>query len=402
MRPLRSGPARPLATLVALLVAVAAGFAAPEAASAQSLFNSAGLGSPVDPVDGRVRALAGFGLGLQGGGILPLTDPGSAARIPLPSAVMVGQPTWAEVSRDAVDAGELRGTRFPLLGIAYPAFGGMVTVHLGSLLDQRFSGERPSTVDLGGTSYEVVDLFTQDGGVSSAGVGYARMVDDRVAVGITVSRYLGSVTRELTRDLRAVNLPGSQTFTTSGVWRYSGTSVTAGANADLGTVGRLAASATWSSGLEADPSQGTGGEARSYDLPLELRVGGTAVLAPGLALAASATYADWSGIEDDLTVPTLVGSGTGYGVGLELSQFRMLGRRAPLRVGYRSVGLPFGIGVEEGSERAFTGGFGFIFNEANGLVLGAVDLAVERGEREAGSVVERFWRGTVALRVAGF
>src|SRR5690606_18696049 len=146
MRPLRSGPARPLATLVALLVAAAAGFAAPEAASAQSLFNSAGLGSPVDPVDGRVRALPRFGLGLQGRGILPLTDPASAARVPLPSAVMVGRPTWAEVSRDAVDAGELRGTRFPLLGIAYPAFGGMVTVHLGSLLDQRFSGERPSTI----------------------------------------------------------------------------------------------------------------------------------------------------------------------------------------------------------------------------------------------------------------
>ena len=80
---------------------------------------------------------------------------------------------------------------------------------------------------------------------------------------------------------------------------------------------------------------------------------------------------------------------------------RLLARRAPLRLGYRRSGLPFALGDDSATESAFTGGLGFLFNEANGIVLAGVDLSVERGERTAGSIVEQFWRGTVALRVSG-
>lgn len=384
------------------LVALALAMSVPGAAEAQSLFNSAGLGRPMEPIDGRSRALGGFGIGLQGGSLAPLTDPGATARVTVPNGIMISQPSWVEAARGGSDLGDFRGTRFPLVAVGYPVAGGMATVHLGSVLDQRFEGERTSTVTLGGAPVDVVDSFTQDGGVSSAGLGYARMLGERASLGVTISRYAGSVQRLLSRDFGAADLEGTEAFTTRGSWSYSGASVTAGATADVGTVGRVAASATWSSGLEATASSETGGGDRSYDMPLELRVGASAVLAPGLVLSASAVHADWAEIEDDLAVATAVGNTSGVGAGLELSEVRLLGRRAPLRLGYRTAGLPFSVGSEDASESAITGGLGFIFSEANGIVRAGVDLALERGERTAGPVTERFWRATVALRVAGF
>jgi hypothetical protein len=383
-------------------LAVAALLAAPVAAEAQSIFNSAGLGRPVDAVDGRARAMGGFGIGMQGGYISP-SDPAAAGRLILSSAVMVTQPSWVEASRDGTGVGDFRGTRFPLLGISYPVMGGMATVQLGSILDQRFSGQRTLAVDLGGTSHDVVDDFTQEGGVSNATVGFARRVGSDFSVGLNVSRYTGSVIRELTRQFGDLGLEGTESFTSNGMWSYSGMAVTAGADAELGSIGRLAASVRWSSSLDADASGVTMGGDRSFDLPLEIRVGGSAVLAPGLVVAASAMRADWSGIEDDLAVPAGVGDTNGFGVGVELSRVRFLGRPAPLRLGYRYNGLPFALGTEgTGSERAFSGGMGFAFNETNGLLLAGADLALERGERTAGTLSERFWRVTAAIRVAGF
>lgn len=374
----------------------------PSALEAQSLFNSSGLGRPVDAIDGRARAMGSVGIGLRGGSI-STADPAATAWLERPSGVMVAQPSWTEASRDGVAAGDFRGTRFPVVGIAYPVLGGMGNVQLGSFLDQRFEGQRTVTADLGGTPFDVVDDFTQDGGVATVSVGYARTISSDVAVGVDVARYTGSVERSLSRDFSDLDLDGAEPFTTRGSWRYAGTSVTAGIGAELGTVGRAAASVRWSSSLEADPSSTTEGSARSFDLPLELRVGGSAVLAPGLVLAASAVHADWSDVADDLLIDTEVGDASGFGVGLELTNVRFLGRSAPLRFGYRYSGLPFAPGGgEAGSERGFTGGFGFGFNETNGVLLAGVDVSVERGERSAGAVSEDFWRATVALRVSGF
>lgn len=382
-------------TVVALL-------AVPLAAEAQSIFNSAGLGRPVDAVDGRARALGSFGIGLQGGYISP-ADPAAAARLGLASAVMVTQPSWVEATQDGAGVGDFRGTRFPLLGIAYPAFGGMATVQLTSFLDQRFAGQRTVTVEINGSPADVVDAFTQDGGVSSASVGFSRMVTSNVSVGVNVARYTGSVIRELTRDFEDLDVEGTRPFTSSGAWSYSGTAITGGAAADLGTVGRVAASVRWSSALDAEASGVTLGSSRSFDMPLEVRVGASAVLAPGLVLAASAVRSDWSDVEDDLAVATGVGDTHGFGVGLELSRVRLLGRPAPLRLGYRYNGLPFALGTDEtGSERTFSGGLGFAFNETNGILLAGVDLGLERGERSVGTISERFWRLTAALRVSGF
>jgi hypothetical protein len=88
-------------------------------------------------------------------------------------------------------------------------------------------------------------------------------------------------------------------------------------------------------------------------------------------------------------------------VGLELAQARVLGREAPLRLGFRHSDLPFAAPSESASERAFSGGFGLDLNQTGDFVLAALDLAVERGRRSAGSLTENFWRGTLSLRLAG-
>lgn len=374
----------------------------PTAVDGQSVFNSAGLGRQIEAIDGRSRGLGSVGIGLRGGSISPV-DPAAAAGLGFASAVMVAQPSWVEMSRDGVPTGDFTGTRFPLLGIAYPMLGGMGTIHFGSVLDQGFSSERVVSVDLGGTSYDVMDNFLQEGGVSNASVGFARNIGSSLAVGVALGRYTGSVTRTLTRDFADLDLERAEPFGTQGRWGYAGTSVTAGASTDIRNVVHVAGSIRWSSGLEANATSGTPGGDRSYDLPLELRVGASAVLAPGLLLVASAVQADWSDLQDDFTTTVPVGDASGYGVGLELSRVRFLGRSAPLRVGYRRTGLPFGAGTDaSGHERVFSGGLGFALNETNGVTLAGVDIGIERGERISGSFTEQFWRATGTIRVAGF
>jgi hypothetical protein len=163
----------------------------------------------------------------------------------------------------------------------------------------------------------------------------------------------------------------------------------------------LSASATWSTSLDAEASSSTAGGNESFDLPLQLRVGASAPLAPGLTVSASAARADWSDVQSSLTGGGEAGVALTYGAGLELTQARLLGRSAPLRVGFRHSDLPFSPAGESASERIFSGGLGLVLNQAGEVVLAGVDVGVERGRRSAGPLVENFWRGTVSLRLAG-
>jgi len=379
--------------------------ALPGPLSAQSLFNAAGLGRPVEAIDGRGRVLGGFGLGLPEGYVSP-SDPAAAARLVIPTATLVAQPSWVDASQDGIEAGTIQGTRFPLIGIAYSAFGGMVTMQAGSLFDQRFEGRQVVRVDVGNGTTDVVDEFTQDGGISRIAIGYSRMLNPTLSAGVTLARYTGSTTRTLDRDFADLDLDGTQDFSSRQSWSYSGTAVTAGLSKDFGAFARLAGSVTWSTELTADPSSVSDDVGdlpeRGFDLPIEARIGGSALLAPGLVIAFGATYADWSDTEDDFVDDVNAGTVFGAGVGAEFSNFRMLGRRAPLRLGFRRTGIPFTVGPEDGSENGLLAGLGFVFNESNGNVLAAADFGFERGNRSAGALSEDFWRITLGLRLSGF
>lgn len=389
---------------LALLVSLAA----PGSAAGQSLFSAVGLGFPMEPLDARAIALGGVGVGLRGATILG-TDPASAARIPVPVAVMTAQPSWVDFGRtDSDESGSFRGSRFPSMGIAYPAWRyGIVTLSFESAFDQRFQAERVVSLDLREGPVEATDEFVSQGGISQARLGFARPVGERLSVGLSLGRYTGSVTRSLERgvpedSLSSAPSPFADPYETGGRWGYSGTSVTGGARLALGEVGLVGGSVTWSGGLNAEASEGTDGDDRSFDIPLQIRLGASALLAPGLSLSAGYSSADWSGIDDDLAVGSSVGSVRSYGGGVELTRATLFGRNAPLRVGYRHRDLPFTFQGGAPTETAWTGGVGLALNEVGELVRAGLDLAIERGERTSTVINEKFWRASLTLRVAGF
>ena len=387
-------------TRVFLLTAALSLSAAP--LCAQSLYNAAGLGLPAESIDGRGRALGNLGIGLFGHAILP-SDPGAAGLLVIPAAVLVAQPSWVEYQRGADESGSFQGNRFPLLGIGYPLFSGMFTANFGSFLDQRFDGQRDVTVDLLDGPTDASDFFEQNGAVSLVNFGYSRRLSDRLGVGFSVGRYAGSLTRRLIRDFGDASATANLTlYEVGGRWSYSGASLTAGFAADLGTIVRVAGSATWTGSLNATGSEGTDGSHRSFDLPFQYRLGTSVALAPGLLITASVVRADWGDIADDLSTPSTVGSTNGFGVGLELSRARLLGLTAPLRFGYRKSSLPFSFGSGGATETTLAGGFGFILNQTGGITLAGADFALERGERSDSSLTEKFWRATFSLRVTGY
>lgn len=376
----------------------------PAAASAQSLLNAAGLGVPSDPIDARGRALGGVGIGLQGAALLA-SDPAAAVGFVLPSVIITAQPSWVDLqSPDAAAVSTFRGTRFPSMGIAYPTPTlGVVTFSFESVFDQRYDAQRQVTVDLADGPVDATDHFTSNGGVSQVRLGVARRFGGRVAVGLSAGRYTGSVVRRLVRDFV---VPEGQepveSYQVGGLWTYSGMSVTGGASASIGSFAHLAGSFTWSSALDASPSSDTEGAGQSFDLPLQLRVGGTAILAPGLAFSAGLTRADWSGIGAQLTEGASAGTTTSWGMGLELSRASILGRQAPLRFGYRKTDLPFLLYQGAPTESVWAGGLGLHLSRSGDFVRAALDLALEKGTREDAILSESFWRGTISVRVSGF
>jgi hypothetical protein len=378
---------------------------APASAGAQSILSAAGLGVPVDAVDARARALGGVGIGLQGIAI-DVADPMAAARLTLGTVIMTAQPSWVSYGRsDTGESGTFQGTRFPMVGLAYPAFGqGVVTFSFESVLDQRYHAEQPVTVSLADTLLAATDSFTSVGGVSQIRLGFARPLGKKVAVGVSVGRYGGSLVRRLVRTFTDQIADGALgRFQSGGYWTYSGTSVTGGVSADLGSVAHVAGSATWSSSLKAEASSDTKGASATFDLPFQVRLGATGILAPGLAVNAGFTRADWSAIDGQLNEGASAGAIVTWGTGIELARARLLGRNAPLRLGYRHSELPFSLtGGNNALETALTGGLGLTLKQTEDLTQAMLDLSFERGKRTDGPVTETFKRMSLTLRLTGF
>jgi hypothetical protein len=358
----------------------------------------------MEALDGRARALGSLGIGLPGlAGLLP-ADPAASARLLVPGGLIAAQPTWVELSRSGGGSSRyFKGSRFPLVAAGYPFLGGMATLHATSVLDQGFRGERPVTVDLLGTPSEAVDAFEQDGSVATLALGYARPITPSIAVGFSAGRYAGSVARTLVRQFPDTAAVGQAApYSTSGTWSYHGYQLTVGGSADVRGFFRIAVSATASTDLKAVATSQTEGADRSFAMPLQLRVGASGQLLPGLLLSASAARADWSSTADDLGGGAEADATLAFGAGLELANVRFLNRSSPLRVGFRRTDLPFSLEGNDAYEQVLAGGAGFALNETNEVVLASVDLGVEKGKRVGGTYREDFWRATLSLKLLGF
>jgi hypothetical protein len=136
---------------------------------------------------------------------------------------------------------------------------------------------------------------------------------------------------------------------------------------------------------------------------MEFRFGASGILTPRLAVTAGFSYSDWKVPEGVLiTAEPLVGTIWSYGGGIEWAGPRWGVRNFPFRFGIRQSALPFTFEGEEPSENVISGGIGMNLIPQEMGFVGAIDIGVERGKREAGSLAESFWRASVTFRVGSF
>ncbi len=382
---------------------VAALALSPSWLAGQSLLAMRGLGTPVEPLDARARALGSVGIGLRGSVLLP-SDPAAAAGLPFPTLEITLQPQWGE-GELAGETVHSQGTRFPLLSLGYPVsgVGGTVTLTLGSFLDQRWEMRRGGTADLEGAPTPITDVFRSDGGVAVVRVGWAQPLGEKLALAVGMGRYTGSVSRIFTRTFDSLSA-GSQVlpYRDGGQWGYSGTTASLGLRWFAADFLHIAGLASWSSDLRARPTKETEGDAAAFALPLEVKLGASGVLTSALDLTLGVSYADAQPLEEGAGEAAAGGGAWSVGGGLEWRGLTRGERACPVRVGLRRSDLPWAGGEASATETLASAGLGLELFRAADVVVGGLDLALERGSRDAGSLSESFWRGTLTIRVAGF
>jgi len=372
------------------------------ALAGQSLFGSQGLGMLVEPLDARARALGTLGVGLLGPSLSP-TDLASAAGIYLPSAQVTLQPQWV----DGELAGQPisnQGTRFPQMGLAYPvpSLGGTALLHIESFLDQRWEVRETSIQEFRGIPVPVNDMFKSVGGNSTFRLGWAQRVGDDLSLGVGVGARMGSVTRSFLRVIDGGDVFEVVPFSTGGEWQYSGLTTSLGFQWDPVQSLRLGGTVNWSGDLQAKPTELTDGDPVSFDLPTEFRFGASGILTPRLAMFLGFSFADWKPTNEFLEPEAIAGSVWSYGGGVEWAGPRLGVRNFPIRFGIRKSDLPFTFQGENPTEKVLSGGIGLNLMPPQVGLVGAIDLALERGTRDAGSLSESFWRATVTFRVGSF
>jgi len=213
---------------------------------------------------------------------------------------------------------------------------------------------------------------------------------------------MGSVTRAFFRIIDVEDLFDMAPFSTGGEWQYSGLTASLGFQWDPVQALRLGGTVSWSGDLEAKPTELTDGDPVSFDLPTEFRFGASGILTPRLAMSVGFSFADWKSSNELLGPESVAGSVWSYGGGLEWAGPRLGVRNFPIRIGIRKSDLPFTFEGEKPKENVLSGGIGLNLMPPQSGLVGAVDLALEKGTRDAGSLSESFWRATVTFRVGSF
>ncbi len=388
---------RVLLLSLALLVAVGGAQALP----AQSILGAGGLGIPVESLDAQARALGSVGLSLLEASLLP-TDPTASFGLVLPTVAVSLQHTWSTTSYGA-DEMTGRVVRFPMIGLAYPVvrFEGMAFLTFGGFMDQDWAVREEGTVDLGGQSIPTRDTYGSEGGISSLKLGWAQRLGERFVVAGSLGTYTGEVTRTFIRALDTLDVVSDVSpYIDGGRWNFTGPTGTLGVMWDPVEIVRVSGSVTWSGTLKANPSEETKGDAEEFQPPLEFRVGAAASLTTRLAATANLSYSDWSG-SGGIDPSAMTGANWSFGAGLEWGGARLGDRSMPLRFGYRRTDLPFRLGEDDPVESILAAGIGINLRQIGTISLARVDVAVERGSRDAGTLSETFTRMTVTLRLAG-
>ena len=390
---------RPAWILFSLMVGL------PTVGAGQSILGTGGLGIRTEPLDAVQRALGGVGPAAGTASVLP-GEPTASLDLLAPSVTFTVQSTWGDYTLGP-EEGDFRGTRFPILGFAYPlGTHSVLTVTAGSVFDQRWTAVTEGTIDVSGESIPITDTFRSDGGVSALRVGFARRLSTTFAVGASAGIYGGQVSRTFNRSFdRGLDslevVIQIAPYNDAGRWTYSGPVASVSASWDPADVVQLGASLGWSGTISGEPVGITEGGTIEVAAPLEIRVAATTILSPTLSLAVSLSTANWADLGNPEVDALAVGRITSLGAGLQWRVGNFWAGELPLRVGYRRTELPFLFRGERAAENTISGGFSIAMAQALGIPLATVDVALEIGSRSAGELDEKFRRLTFTVRVGG-
>ena len=378
------------------LAVLAVAVASPVALAAQTPLTAIGLGYPVAPVDGRSAALGGAGSSLLGGSY-SLTNPADLLLHAEPgfSVSLASEGVTLEGDGSSLDTG--RG-RFTTIRALVPYNNWAFSLAFGGEFDQDWSNIFRDTLQLhdGAVPYE--ESREHNGGISTIDASLARRLGP-LGLGVSAQRLTGSLRQSFFRKFDDPiggapvlgGIVGAREFSWR-AWRFR-----AGGSLRLGD--RVVAGVSLGSGgtLYATPG---GEEAEAeFDLPTSIEVGGSVRLTDQILLSAGGGRAAWSVVGSR---PAAAGSPyqshdiAWLGGGIEYGALTLLGGRLPVRAGWRQTGLPFSRGAASLEESAFTGGFGWEFQEG----LAVFDLAFESGSRgdvAAVGYAERFRRVTLTF-----
>ena len=389
-------------------VVVALVLCTPLVASAQSLFNTRGLGVPSEGQDARARALSVNGVGLIGLST-SIVNPAEQAGFLRRGVTAAFQP-WSGTTEFQGEDAQIGATRFPIMAIFYPTRLGVFTLGYTGLLEQSYAVVAEGEEILGTDTVQTSDLVNAVGGIGQLRLGIARQLSSRFAIGVSAGIYTGNIDRGISRTYPDSTL-GFRPFETHNRWSYSGPQVSVGALWDPMPDLRIGASATWSGTLKASPEEGSTTE-YEYDMPVRFAVGASGRVGRNLLAAVSGSWASWSSA--DFRTPgvleaTIADRQMEIGGGIEYQELRRGNRVFPLRLGARTAKLPFHLGDEEApTEWAVSGGIGLRLVEDDFGPLAVGDIGFERGSREglsstsaAEGLKETFWRFTVSLSLFG-
>lgn len=372
----------------------------------QSVLGSSGLGMRLEPLDAVQRALGGVGVVTRTATVLP-GNPTASLDILAPTITFTIQPHWGKYTIGS-EKGNFFGTRFPVLGFAYPlGTDGVVTLTAGSLFDQNWSVESTDSLDVGGETVGITDTFFSDGAVAVVQVGWARRWSPTLALGATVGVYRGGLTRAFSRrfeeesaDSVTVTSRIDQTLI-GGRWSHSGPLASLTVSWDPSPVLQVGATVAWGGTIKVNPTQGAEGVSREVTVPLEFKVSAATVLSPTLALSTGATFSNWTDLGDPSVDDAGGGKVISYGAGVEWEGMDFWAGGLPIRLGFRRSALPFRFLGKRVKENTVSFGFSFVMAQALNLPLAAVDMAIEVGKRNSGDFKESFRRLTVSTRIGG-
>ncbi|WP_420127355.1 hypothetical protein [Longimicrobium sp.] len=362
-------------------------------APAQSLLSTSGLGTPLEPVDARARALGGLAVGLPDAQ-MSLVNPAAAMGLPAAGLTVTFQAD--EVSGTAGDqAQDYTTARFPVVQAAFP-IGTRFVASLGyaGVLDQNWAVEHRDSILVTGQQLDVLDRFRSSGGVARlrGGVGYRLL--PRLDVGAALDVYTGALRDTVYRVFTEGGIQPSITGTT---YEWRGLGLSAGARW-RGSAFSLSAAVAAGGSLTAE-AQDSGVVSKDYSLPVQVDVGGSARIAQQALVAVSARWQGWGAADEDVSGGAR--DATQLTAGIEYEALRFLGRPVPLRIGARYAELPFRYegATDFVNERTGTAGIGVVF----GGGAASLDLSGERGMRGGGAALldESFWRVSLSLSLLG-